>query len=217
MIDSDRIREIKAFLADVRPGPWQWIGNTKMRDVSLATTHSGHVYVMDFVRWGMGGAQPRFQVELNGSPGFGVMRSLQELTEGGGGLGVKYAAEHRKHFAGIAHPDARFIAESRSLVDELLAEVERLRSFIEELHPDGCEYDDQCPSDARHYACFACKSARALGAVAAPRSSEVAQDDDEQDDCACAMGHVPDEAREELEECRRLGRPCPWCAGRVTA
>lgn len=39
--------------------------------------------------------------------------------------------------------------------------------------------------------------------------------DDDDDECACAMGYVPDEAREELDECRETGRPCPWCGGRV--
>jgi hypothetical protein len=126
---DERLAQIKALLAEVRPGPWQWFGNTKMRDVYLATVDNGRVFVMGFERWGMRGAQPIFQVGVDGRRG-GFMRSLQELSEGGGGLGVQYEAPYRKDFVGIGHTDARFIAESRALVDELLAEVDRLRALV---------------------------------------------------------------------------------------
>ncbi|MBY5917310.1 hypothetical protein HFO77_23230 [Rhizobium leguminosarum] len=46
------------------PGPWAWFGNASSNSIYLATTHSGRRYVMDFVRWGMRGAQPRFQPAL---------------------------------------------------------------------------------------------------------------------------------------------------------
>ena len=58
----DRIEEIAKAAT---PGPWQWYGNTKMHEVYLATVNRGRVYVMDFVRWGMAGAQPRFQVRTD--------------------------------------------------------------------------------------------------------------------------------------------------------
>lgn len=45
------------------PGPWKWFGNASSNHVYLATDHSGRRYVMDFTRWGMRGAQPRFQPE----------------------------------------------------------------------------------------------------------------------------------------------------------
>ncbi len=41
-------------------GPWGWFGNGQ-HGVYLATYHGGRRYVMDFVRQGMQGAQPRFQ------------------------------------------------------------------------------------------------------------------------------------------------------------
>lgn len=62
------------------PGPWQWFGNTKMHEVYLATPDRGRLLVMDFARWGMGGAQPRFQVRIDDVPGSGIMRDLGELA-----------------------------------------------------------------------------------------------------------------------------------------
>ncbi len=40
-------------------GPWQWCIRTD-GEIYLATPHSGHLIVMDFVRRGMQGGQPRF-------------------------------------------------------------------------------------------------------------------------------------------------------------
>lgn len=130
-MDEDRIREIEAQLENIPAGPWQWFGNTKHSEVYLATVHGGRVFVMDFVRWGMCGAQPRFQVGIEGREGSGFMRTLAELTAGGGDLGVRYEVPYRKQFVGIGHPAARFLAESRALVDELLAEVKRLRADLD--------------------------------------------------------------------------------------
>ena len=85
-LDLDAL-EAKARAA--RPGPWAWYGNTRMTDVYLATVRGGRNYVMDFVRWGVRGAQPRFNVG-------GIMRTTKELATG--------------ECFSIDHPDAAFIA-----------------------------------------------------------------------------------------------------------
>lgn len=41
------------------PGPWEWMRDGSGRYM-LATPDRGQLIVMDFVRMGMGGAQPRF-------------------------------------------------------------------------------------------------------------------------------------------------------------
>jgi hypothetical protein len=123
------LRAWKEMTEAATPGPWQWFGNTKMYEVYLATVDRGRIFVMDFERWGMAGAQPRFQVRLDGEPDTGIMRRLCELE---GDVAPKMVASHRKEFVGIGHPDAKFIAGARTAVPVLLAEVERLRALCRE-------------------------------------------------------------------------------------
>ena len=49
-------------------------------------------------------------------------------------------------------------------VPALVAEIERLRSFMSDLFEDGCEYGDYCPRFVKlnHYECRPCKVRRAL-------------------------------------------------------
>lgn len=61
------------------PGPWEWFETN--RGPYLATPHSGHLLVMDFVRNGTHGAQPRFATwdgESRGRMG-GIMRNASDL------------------------------------------------------------------------------------------------------------------------------------------
>jgi hypothetical protein len=120
-MNLSRLRELAERAT---PGPWQWFGNTKMSEVYLATVDRGRIFVMDFVRWGMGCAQPRFQVRI-GEQG-GIMRKLSELD---GDNAPTMVASHRKEFVGIGHPDAAFIAAARSAVPELIDECERLATL----------------------------------------------------------------------------------------
>ena len=41
-------------------GPWEWMQWTRSGGIHLGTPDRGHLIVMDFVRSGMQGAQPRF-------------------------------------------------------------------------------------------------------------------------------------------------------------
>lgn len=76
-------KSARALADAATPGPWEWFGNTKQYEVYLATKHSGRRFVMDFVRWGMGGAQPRFQVTIDGNEAVGgVMCSISQLAAG---------------------------------------------------------------------------------------------------------------------------------------
>ena len=80
------------------PGPWQWYGNTKFNQIYLATINRGRIIIMDFVRWGMQYAMPRFQLN-------GIMEPAKDL--------VCYERDYRKNFVGLNHPDAIFIAAAR--------------------------------------------------------------------------------------------------------
>lgn len=103
------------------PGPWAWFGNARTNSLYLATVHSGRRYVMDFTRWGMRGAQPRFQ------PGKGVMVDAKELLQFEVGdqsiVGVEAAKKdpsvYRMDVRGIQCADARLIAAAPELLAAL--------------------------------------------------------------------------------------------------
>lgn len=45
-------------------------------------------------------------------------------------------------------------------------EVLDLRVFVRDIADRGCEYSDNCPSDARHYVCLSCRAVRELARTA---------------------------------------------------
>lgn len=126
-IDLDSLERVARA---ARPGPWQWYGDTKAHSVYLATVHGGRVFVMDFVRWGMTGAQPRFQLPLSSTkehPWAGVMRSVGELGKEEHHLGPRFEASYRRQFTGIGHPDATHIATFDPTT--VLALISRIREL----------------------------------------------------------------------------------------
>jgi len=129
----EELEAIEAREAAATPGPWVWEVNSVHNFVHLRTTHSGRYYVMDFVRWGMRGASPRFQVyerhegrmDERGSKG---MFRADKLTKSNPGK------EHHEGWDDtIDNPDAEFIAHARQDVSALLAKVKRLNAEKERL------------------------------------------------------------------------------------
>lgn len=115
------------------PGPWAWFGGK--HGVYLATTHSGRRYVMDFVRKGMNGAQPRFQ------PTTGMVKSDELLMFEVGDRSVRGIKEaesdgsvYRYDVRGIDCADARLIAAAPELLDV----VKRLQVAIGEFCCMNC-------------------------------------------------------------------------------
>lgn len=108
-------------------GPWSWTGSPD--NLKLSTTHSGRVYVMDFVRKGFNGAQPRFQPKRKG----GMIKASDLLQFEVGDRSVvgesaarKDGSVYRYDVRGVDCPNARLIA----LAPLLAAEVLRLRALI---------------------------------------------------------------------------------------
>lgn len=93
------------------PGPWRWELNAKSKNIDLCGHGECGPYdftVMDFERWGMGGAIPRFR-DSNG-----VMVKADQLAKP-----VEGRLHHAAWFQSIDHPDARLIAAAPELLDAL--------------------------------------------------------------------------------------------------
>lgn len=102
-------------------GPWEWYGDPAHEGVCLATVHGGRRRIMDFVRQGMNGAQPRFRNEK------GIMVPASELCRFAVGdegiVGLKSAkmnnSVYRYDISEIDHPDARLIAAAPDMLEAL--------------------------------------------------------------------------------------------------
>jgi len=111
---DEELAEIEERWAKASKGKWMWEINPKSHSVDLGTSYG--MTVMDFVRWGMGRAAPRFRDESD------ILRRADTLMEPIPGR------EHHSHWAQrINHPDAVAIAAAPEDIRSLLAEVRRLR------------------------------------------------------------------------------------------
>lgn len=111
---EDELEKIEERWNKASEGRWMWEMNPKYHNIDLRT--SCGMTVMDFVRWGMGGAAPRFRDERN------ILHRVDKMMEPIPGR------EHHAHWAQrINHPDAVAIAAAPEDVRDLIAEVRRLR------------------------------------------------------------------------------------------
>lgn len=103
------------------PGPWAWFGNAKNNEVYLATVDRGRRYVMGFERWGMRGAQPRFQPGGRGLVSASELLAFEVGDRSVRGVDAAKADEsvYRLDIRDIDCPDARLIAEAPNLLKEL--------------------------------------------------------------------------------------------------
>ena len=84
------------------PEPWRWELNEKSKEVQLVGGHPKFdKLVMDFARWGMGGATPRFNREIGALNIMAPARVFDMIVEG--------REHHAAWFKTIDHPDANRI------------------------------------------------------------------------------------------------------------
>lgn len=114
-MDEAELKAIEERWNAASAGEWFWDVNPKYRQVELETSKG--FTVMDFVRWGMGAAAPRFRDKEN------LLHRCDAIMEPIPGR------EHHAHWAQtINHPDAVAIAAAPSDVRSLIAEVRRLKA-----------------------------------------------------------------------------------------
>jgi hypothetical protein len=152
MSDPLDIPALHEIAAAATPGPWHWSGNTKSRVLALCTWISGQgrTNVMDFTRWGMHGARPRFNVD-------NFMQDADTMVEWEVCKDATRADDprlYRHDVTAIKHPDATFIATfDPVLVERLLTRITELegKCVCGPWHPDG-PLEEDCPVHGRPYA-----------------------------------------------------------------
>ena len=96
------------------PGPWRWEFNASSKTVQLCGGRPKFdLMIMDFTRFGMNGAAPRF-VERPG-PGHEIMERCEKFAEV-----VPGREHHARWFKTVNHPDARLMAAAPDLFDLVL-------------------------------------------------------------------------------------------------
>lgn len=127
---ADLIELARILDADATPGPWVWRGNVDSQALRLSTESGPWRYtVMDFARWGMQNAAPRFRedgvmVRADERVMFEVNHTATKRTDRG---------VYRGDIIDVRHTDARFIACSRTIVSALLERITQLEERIAEM------------------------------------------------------------------------------------
>lgn len=106
-MNEQELNEIEARAEAATPGPWFWDTNRRYKSTMLKAPQNGGTCVMDFTRWGMQSAQPRFN-DTCASFG-GILYTMEQYDK-----------------TGLPNPNADFIAHARQDVPALVAEVRRL-------------------------------------------------------------------------------------------
>lgn len=122
------LEAIRARHEAATPGPWHWAGNTDVHRIYLAnwTPGLGRCTIMDFSRWGMQSARPRFAEDLMMVDA--DKRAVYEVAKAA--TSRLDPRVYRADISSIDHPDAVFIAHARADIPALLAEVGSLRAKL---------------------------------------------------------------------------------------
>ena len=113
------------------PGPWRWEFNAKHRSIHLVGGKPQFdLTVMDFVRWGMNGAVPRFIEPSESMNGLQLMHRACDRSDW---IAPFEGRKHHAHWcAAIEHPDARLMAAAPDLLNALRLCYEHCRLY----HPE---------------------------------------------------------------------------------
>jgi hypothetical protein len=120
--------QLAGLAKGITAGPWRWEINPKGRQIQLCGGKPEYdLTVMDFVRWGMNGAQPR--VLTKNGRGMELLEKAESF---------KAVAPKREHHASwfqlLKHPDLDLMAAAPQLLAEVLQSrrtLERYRGALE--------------------------------------------------------------------------------------
>ena len=94
------------------PGPWRWEYNEKSKAIQLCGGVPDYdLVVMDFERFGMHGATPRFREDVDR---MNIMHPCKDFAKP-----VNGREHHASWFQGVNHPDANLIAAAPDLLEAL--------------------------------------------------------------------------------------------------
>jgi hypothetical protein len=114
------------------PGPWRWEVNNKGRRISLCGGKNPFdLIVVDFVRWGMNSAAPRFRT---GGDDLNVMKHAADFC-----VPVAGREHHASWFQDLSHPDAKLIAAAPDLLAIARAVVAGGMSYPKHLRDQAAE------------------------------------------------------------------------------
>lgn len=136
------LTELRKIAENATPGPWHWSGNADNRQLYLATwiKGAGRCQVMDFERWGMQRAVPRFLDDESL-----MMETAKDLmvyeVARNQNLPDETPRSHpqvyRADVVDVRHPNARFMAAANpetvlallSRLEQAEQQVARVREF----------------------------------------------------------------------------------------
>jgi hypothetical protein len=173
MSEKRDIAKDRAMCEAATKGPWQWRGYTRPRKMYLASLTHMIPIVMDFERWGMRNAQPRFR------------DASRDLMVNASDLVIPDDAENPNGFHGINHADAKFIVEAREALPHYLARTAEAESKVATVEGERDKYkvgfeaavdllantsharlcrwiDDECEHHRKYPDCRACLTDRLL-------------------------------------------------------
>lgn len=127
--------QLKQAALKATPGPWRWEFSEKGRHVYLVGGKKRYdLTVMDFVRWGMGGATMRLR-----DPAHDGMQLLYRIHERQDWIAPEPGREHHKNWHQLlTHPDAKLMELANpATILALLECVEALQSLCDDLGTCG--------------------------------------------------------------------------------
>ena len=130
-----RAEEAQRLAEAASDGPWRWQANPKHKSISLVGGRPTYdLTVMDFVRWGMSGAAPRFR-DLS-ERGLNLMNQVRRWF-----VNAPKREHHADWFQFVDHPDANLIAAAPSHVALIGELVEALKAAERDADAKQAEID----------------------------------------------------------------------------
>lgn len=127
-LTSEEIAALEEMEKKATKGPWSWNLSLKSKRIMLESATRGYETVMDFTRWGMNGARPRFRRSLDSDGKCAIMIEGEEFA-----AIVPGREHHAGWFQTLDHPDANLIAALRNAFPRLIATIRALEADVSRL------------------------------------------------------------------------------------